>query len=80
MSWNISDPVQVRANSSQAWVGGVVTEVFPDCYKVTLNTPMTSDAWTGTTRPYAGDSLLTYVAVLRHCETLAPDEHIRTPV
>ena len=79
MPWNVSDPVQVRANSGQAWSGGVVYAVMDDRYCITLDTPMTADAWTGTTRAIMGDKMLTVIDVLKHCEDLVPDKHIRTP-
>lgn len=80
MSWNVSDPVQIRANSSQPWVDGVVTTDMAHCYHVTLDTPMTANDWLGITRKYAGGELLTTIDILKHCNTLVPDKHIRTPV
>ena len=78
--WNATDPVEIRANSSQAWVSGVVTTVLDDCYHVTLDTPMTANAWLGITRKYAGTEMITTVNVLKHCPVLVPEKHIRTPV
>jgi len=80
MIWNVSDPVDIRANSGQAWSSGVVATVCTDCYIVTLDTPITANVWTGTTRPLKGSELLTSITVLKHCDSLVPNEHIRTAV
>jgi len=62
------------------WVAGTVTGKDAVCYQVTLNSPMTADAWLGMTRPRAGSSLVSVVTVMDHCSLLVPDVHIRTPV
>lgn len=77
--WNVDDAVEVRASSTQEWTQGVVAAVLPDCYRVALNTPMTANDWLGNVRPRKGDELVYTVSVLKHCSTLAPDKHIRTP-
>lgn len=77
--WNVNDPVEIRANSSQTWSSGVVTSMTNQCYCVTLDTPMTANAWLGVTRKYAGTELITVVNVTKHCPDIVPNMHIRTP-
>ena len=79
MVWNVSDPVEIRANSGQGWSAGVVTSLSETRYCVTLNTPMTANDWLGITRKYAGTELVTVIDVLKHCPNIVPDKHIRTP-
>ena len=78
--WSVSNPVEVRSNSAQAWVAGVVTAISSVCYKVTLDVPMTANNWAGITRTRAGNELVYTVDVLKHCDALVPNMHIRTPV
>jgi len=78
MAWDVSDPVEVRSNDGQPWLPGVVTAVYPHCYRITLDTPLTANDWLGATRKHKGTELIAAVDVLKHCENLVPDMHIRT--
>jgi hypothetical protein len=79
------DLVDVRASASLAWLQGTVRSVqqgsAQDCYGVELDTPVTSDTWSGVTRRYGGSTLVGTAArmiyVHEHVEKLAPDELIR---
>lgn len=76
--WVVNDLVDVRANSGQAWSPGTVTAVDAQCYKVTLTTPISANSWLGITRKHAGTELVNVVTVMKHCDNLVPDKHIRT--
>lgn len=80
MTWIVSDPVEIRSQNSQTWTAGTVTAVSDTCYRVTLTVPITADAWLGITRLRNGDAMVSTVDVFKHCSTIVPDVHIRTPV
>lgn len=82
MAWDVDDLVDVRATAALPWQPGVVRMVEGNCYAVELDTPITADAWTGTTRKYGGSDLVggppNYVLVQDHVEKIVPDELIRS--
>lgn len=90
MSWSVGNRVEVRADKGHAWKAGTVRYVPEDehascpqgCYAVELDTPVTADAWSGTTRRYGGTELVggpgQLVFVYSHSDLVATGDHIRS--
>ena len=86
----MDDRVDVRADKALAWRPGTVRHIPSEehalcpggCYAVELDAPVSSDAWSGTTRRYGGSDLVggptNNVFVFEQTEKLAADDHIRS--
>ena len=90
MSWNVNDRVEVRANTTQPWRAGAVRHVPSEghpgcpkgCYAVELDSPISGNDWTGSTRKYGGAELVgsasSLVFVTDAANTVAQGDHIRS--
>jgi hypothetical protein len=80
-TYDPGDRVGVRSSAGLDWHDGVVVShdhgLTQCCYHVKLDTPVSGNAWSGTTRKLGGDELVSMVCVFRHTENLTPGEHIR---
>ena len=78
--------VDVRHDPANTWHPGTVTNPCPahptGCWVVALDTPVTSDVWTGTTRKRGGSENVTdiHVAQAADINGLTEGELIRTQV
>lgn len=75
------DRVEVRSAPANPWLPGEVTALglgaAGDCYAVLLDTPVTSDAWSGVTRRYGGSDTLETVYVHYQTEEFNPVTYIK---
>jgi hypothetical protein len=76
--YQVDDLVDVRADKTLSWRAGTVTAVESERYKVTLDSAISADAWSGVTRKYSGSNTLTVVYILKNAEVVAEGELIRT--
>ena len=88
-SYILNDTVDVRHDTARAWLPGIVTNAAcashgGHCWEVTLNAPVTANAWTGTTRRYGGtDNLknnIVYISKNADLPGMTEGELIRTQV
>jgi hypothetical protein len=77
VAFEVGDLVDVRANKAHEWRAGTVQAVDGGCYTVELDTPVTANTWTGTTRQYGGDEPVSTVHIWKHVHDVATDDHIR---
>ena len=76
MPFNVNDAVDVRGRAAQAWYPGVVAQVLPTDYVVTLNTPKpTVVAFYGANPSrYGPNQEITTVKVRKLAETISSAE------
>jgi hypothetical protein len=83
MPFVLNDRVEVRAATAHAWRAGEVTDANAGagggCYEVTLDNPVTGNAWSGVTRKRAGAEFLkdNRVYISKHVEDLDPLNQIK---
>ena len=70
----VDDDVDVRADDAHTWRAGTVTAVEDNRYEVTLDTPITADTWSGTTRKYGGSDTLDTVFIFKSVESMTSTE------
>jgi hypothetical protein len=71
--------VSVRADPALPWRDGVSQGLTPggQCYRVTLDTPITADEWSGKTRKYGGSNPVQNIQVYTQVDFVDPDQLIK---